>query len=86
MLVILFFSDNKCTPTTLCRYVANWASLLGPSVEGFAAVRPSTDPSLSASRDEGTLWVSISCGAWRGVAWRGVAWRGVAWRGMHSLR
>jgi hypothetical protein len=48
---------------TQATYVANWTSLLGPSVEGFAAVRPSTDPSLSASRDEGTLWVSVSCGA-----------------------
>jgi hypothetical protein len=30
-------------------------------VEDFVALRPTTNPSLSATRDTGTLWVSVSC-------------------------
>mgnify|MGYP006979921423 CR=1 FL=1 len=36
---------------------------LGPTVEDFMAVYPSTNPSMSANRNEGTLWLSASCGA-----------------------
>ena len=58
-------SDAKAL---ICRRVARslTASAIacaGPTVEDFVEVKPSTNPSLSSTRDDGTVWVSISCGS-----------------------
>eukprot|EP00750_Incisomonas_marina_P022345 INCI4964.11.p1 GENE.INCI4964.11~~INCI4964.11.p1 ORF type:complete len:2408 (+),score=294.54 INCI4964.11:1047-7226(+) len=55
-------------------YVANWAALLGPTIEDFVPVQSMTNPSKSATRDDGTLWVSVSCGNLTRAALKQLFW------------